>query len=210
MRRLGFDRRVCGLAEHRLVQIAKQSGKRVLPFASEQIGRLAALHQVGLQRANVGPRLIDARQFAAADSFRLDEQPLVVPLQQQEGLREAGNDVDQAAALRGGQLVSRSRLAHQRQRGLQFPGVLFKALAVQRVAADEVFAQGSGSPDPELGAARGLDPVPNRDDHIEVVEGHRLVGAGNVQILHIAFLVQLAFAEYVPDMLGNDRALAPE
>ena len=55
-----------------------------------------------------------------------------------------------------------------------------------------------------------LDPVTDGDDHVKVVELHRLVRAGNVQILHSAFLVQLALGEHIADVLGDYRALAAE
>ena len=81
---------------------------------------------------------------------------------------------------------------------------------IDRVTLRKVLAQHLRRPDPELRAALRLHPIADGNDHVQAVEADRLVRPGNVQILHIAFLGQLAFAEHVANVLGDDRALAPE
>ena len=55
-----------------------------------------------------------------------------------------------------------------------------------------------------------VDAVADRDDHVEVVEPNRLVGVRNVQILHIAFFVQLALVKHIANVFGDDGAFTPE
>src|SRR5450759_5424336 len=57
---------------------------------------------------------------------------------------------------------------------------------VERVAAQQVFAQRACCPDAELRAARGVDAVAYGDDGVEAVESQGLVGRSNVHFLHIA------------------------
>jgi hypothetical protein len=87
---------------------------------------------------------------------------------------------------------------------------LAQSPCVHGVALHQMLAQHVGSPDAELGATLGFNPVTDRDNDVEVVEGNGPVGTGNVQNLHIAFFVQFAFLEHVVHMLGQDRTLPPE
>jgi hypothetical protein len=48
----------------------------------------------------------------------------------------------------------------------------------------------------------------NRDDGIEAVKDHWLIGRSNVHILHIAISVQLTLREDIIYVLGHDGALA--
>lgn len=140
----------------------------------------------------------------------LGEQAFVVALQQGEGLRVAADDVDQAAPGIGSKFGRASGFADQRQRGLQLASVGLQPLAIEGITARQVFAQDAGSPLAEAHAFGRLDAVADTDDDVEVEEADRLVGACNVQILHIAFALQLTLREHIADMATDDRTVATE
>lgn len=102
------------------------------------------------------------------------------------------------------------RLFHQLQGSLQLAGVGRQAVPIEGVAFGQVLVQKAGGPLAESGALPGHHPIADRDDDIQVIELDWPVRAGNVQILHIAFLVQLSLREHVADVLGDNRALPPE
>src|SRR5450759_2922609 len=79
---------------------------------------------------------------------------------------------------------------------------------VERVAAQQVFAQRACCPDAELRAARGVDAVAYGDDGVEAVESQGLVGRSNVHFLHIALGRQLVVGQRpldVPDITDRSR-----
>ena len=121
------------------------------------------------------------------------------------------HDVEQRAALAGYERIPLQRAPEQTERLLDVTEArLAKAALVQRVAADEVFAERAGRPDAELRTALGFHAVSDGDHHIQAVDGDWFVGGSNVQILHIASRVQLSLAKHVRDVLGDDRAFPPE
>jgi hypothetical protein len=99
-----------------------------------------------------------------------------------------------------------------RQRGdqpdrlLQFP----EAALIDRVAPKDVVAQHLSSPDTELGAALGVDPVTDRDDGVQTIECDRLVRTGNVHFLHIAFFFKLSALKDVAQMLCDNTSFRIE
>ena len=130
VRGLRLHRRIGGLAEDALIEIAEQSGQTVLALAAEEIAGLAAREQIGLEPCNGGACLVRGRQHASWVAFGLDEQPLVIALQQEEGLRVAGDDIDEPAPLVSGQRLAGRGPAYECERRLQFGSVLLEALAV--------------------------------------------------------------------------------
>lgn len=78
----------------------------------------------------------------------------------------------------------------QSQGLLQLDPPLCEALLVEGVAFDQVASQGVGGLDAELGAPLGLDPIADRDDHIEVVDRSRpsALVRGSMQNLHRTLL----------------------
>lgn len=88
------------------------------------------------------------------------------------------------------------------------PAHLFQPLVVHREAFDHILFQPLGGPTAEMGAPKGFYAISDRDNHIEIVQLDRSIGICNVQILHIAFLVQFAFLEYIIDMLGNNTSFS--
>ena len=61
----------------------------------------------------------------------------------------------------------------------------------------------------ELGAARGTDAIAHGDDEVEVVIGYGLIRLSNVQIMHIAFAIQLSLGKNIIDVLGNSSVRLP-
>lgn len=62
----------------------------------------------------------------------------------------------------------------------------------------------------ETGAGLRFDPVTDWEDDIEIVELDWFIGAGNVQILYIALLIQFTLPKGVAEMFGDHRTLAAE
>ena len=87
---------------------------------------------------------------------------------------------------------------------------LFQQFVVHGKAFDEIFTQHTGRPAPELRSTQGFHAISDRNDHVKAVEGNRFVGMGNVQKLHIAFFVNLAFRDSVIDMPSDDRPVSLE
>ena len=134
-------------------------------------------------------------------------------MQQQEGLGVAGDDIHQPAPLIGGQRLAGGGLAHELQRRFQLTGVLLKALAVEGVAAGEVFLEGPGGPLAKMHALAGFHPITNGDDEVKIVVVH-LVGfsvrASLCKFCTNCLGLQFVFRENIADVLGKDRAFAPE
>ena len=136
-----------------MIEIAEQGSQAVLPLPAEEIAGLPAREQIGLEPRDGGACLVRGRQHSARVAFGLDEQPLVIALKQEEGLRVAGDDIDEPASLIRGQCLAGGGPTYECERRFQFGGVLLKALAVDGVAADQMLTQRSRGPDPELSAA---------------------------------------------------------
>jgi hypothetical protein len=86
----------------------------------------------------------------------------------------------------------------------------FEASAVDGVPPRQVLLQQGGGPLAKAHALRRLDTVADRDDDIEAEEADGLVGAGNVQILHIALALKFFVGEHVPNVAPHDGAVAAE
>lgn len=119
----------------------------------------------------------------------------------------AGDDVDQATPGVGIESRRLGGFAHELQCRFKLGGVGVQALLVEGVAEGQVVAQQVSGPLAKLHALGRLDAVANGDDDVEVVEANRFVRPGYVQILHIAFFVQLTLFEHIADVFGDDRAL---
>ena len=61
-----------------------------------------------------------------------------------------------------------------------------------------------------MSAAKRLHAIPDRDNHIEIVQLDRSVGICNVQNLHITLLVQFSLIENIVNMFGNNASLTLE
>jgi hypothetical protein len=70
----------------------------------------------------------------------------------------------------GGQRLAGGCPAYELQRSLQFASVFLEPLAIKGIATREVFFEGLGGPNTELGAAFRLDPITDRDNDIQVKE----------------------------------------
>ena len=91
-----------------------------------------------------------------------------------------------------------------------------KTAFVHGVAADQVFAQGSGGPDAELRAAQRFDAVSDGNDHVEVVVIHlardraAALGSNLCKFCTGSPRVQLSFPKSIADVPGHDRAVPTE
>jgi len=182
------------------------AGRAVEPLVlldAEQVRRVEARAQVidDAQRLVVAERMGDR-----AGSSRLCHPLMVVVVEETKRLAVVADHREQRLGLVAGEIAPAGGVGDQAHRLVQ----VAQAMGVDRIALDEVAAQHAGGPDAKLGAPLRLDPVADGDDDVEVVEPDRLVGAGNVQILHIAFFVELALAEHVAKVLGDHRPLAAE
>src|SRR6185312_16093196 len=166
---LRLDRRIGWLPEHSLIEIAEQGGKPVFTLAAEELGCLAACDQVGLQLTDRATCFRHLGQRATPYPLRLDQQPAVVALQQQERLRVPRDDVHQTAALVASQRLPGGRLAHQGERRFQLASVLLETLSIEGVASDQVLAQDAGCPLAEAYPPMGIDAVSDGDDRVKVV-----------------------------------------
>jgi hypothetical protein len=78
---------------------------------------------------------------------------------------------------------------------------------IEGIALDQMSPQHFRGPDAELGTAPRLYAVADENDDVEAVRGNRLVGGGNVQILHIAVPGQRVLARHIVNVLRDDRSL---
>lgn len=117
------------------------------------------LSEAGGTREPVAVRWFDLDVVAMPDPSHADgiileaqQRPdtLVMLKQQQEGLCIAGHDIYEPTTTGGIERGTAGRLAHQSHGGLQFPGILLEALAVQRPTLGEVLAQHPRGPLAEL------------------------------------------------------------
>gem|GEM_PF-6577889 len=69
---------------------------------------------------------------------------------------------------------------------------VLQEFVVHGEALGEIFARHAGRLTPELRAAWRFNPIADRNDSVEVVEGDRFVGISNAQKLHIAFFIKLS------------------
>lgn len=106
-------------------------------------------------------------------------------VQQIQGVGVIGHDGKQYAGLVAGYIESLHHVLDQFQGLPQLPQTAF----VGSIALDEVILEDAGGPDPELCATLAVDPVADRDDHIEIVESAWSVRSSNVHFLHIAFFI---------------------
>ena len=113
------------------------------------------------------------------------------------------HDVEHRSALAADELVTRERAGQQADGLLDLAeALLAEARLAQRVATQEMLAQGPRRPDAELRAARGVDAVAHGDDGVEAVESQWLVGRSNVHFLHIAFGRELVVGQRPLDVAG--------
>lgn len=85
----------------------------------------------------------------------------------------ARNDIHQPSPLVTGQRLTCGDLAHQLRCRFQLPGILLERLAINGLATGQVLLEGLRGPDTKPGCLSGVDPIPDRHDHIETVELHR-------------------------------------
>ena len=98
--------------------------------------------------AHLHDQLGNGREARVVDHrFARGVQQPIFPVQEvdeQEGLRAAADDLDEAASLGRAELGAPRRLPDQRERRFELGRVLLEALAVDRVTLDQVVAQASG------------------------------------------------------------------
>jgi len=211
--RAQLDARVERFAVPRLLDVAKYRLECAAALSAEQAHRtilgelVAQLDYCRSRRGNIHLDRWSARLGRASRQCIL-----VVGLEQSPGPGIALDDIEQRLGVATAQLMSRYRLLGQGKRVLQIAqATLAQPALVEREATDQVLAQGPCCPDAELCAALGLDPVTDGDDHVEVVEGRWPIPArSNMQILHIAFPVELALSKHVPDVSSDNRLISLE
>ena len=139
-------------------------------------------------------------------------QPALVVLEEQPpGARVVLDHVEDRRAFTRHERVSRERAGQQADSLLDLTeALLAEARLTERIATQEMVAQGPCRPDAELGAAHGVDAVAHGDDGIEAVQDQRLVGECIMHFLHIAFGRQLVVGERLANVTRDHRLVAAE
>ena len=166
MSSLGFDGWVGEFTEGALVQIAKERSESVAAGLGEQLGRLASLHQLGLELFQSGHGLVGLGEVAARLAGWLLKQPLVVALEPEKGPGVVAEDFYKPLAGLGIQRGRGCSLADKMEGRFQFPGVFLKTMAVDGIAPGQVLFEDPVRPLAEPNTLLGFDPISHGDDNI--------------------------------------------
>ena len=182
-----------------LLDGAEDAGKLVAALLAEQAAGLPSSASAARRSAMSAGRPESETEAAVSGRGGRFRQPVLVVLEEQApGARVVLHDVEDSAALVGDQRVPRERAGEQADGLLDLAEApLAQPSLVERVAAQEMLAQGPGRPDAELRAAQRVDAVADRDDGVEAVESGQAACRKKqyVHFLHIAFRRQLVVGQ---------------
>jgi hypothetical protein len=153
--------------------MAEEGGQRLAAFLAKERAGLAARGEILAQAGGGSTGVFQAQARGGGHRGRrpLGQALLVVLEQQPPGARVALDHFEHGLPLARDERVGGEGAGQELDRLLDLAETARgQAAFVQRVAAQEVVAQGTGGPDAELGAAAGVDAVADREDGVEVEE----------------------------------------